>query len=138
MAKLDDEKVLEMRSKHAAGWTYERLCLEYGVSMNSCRNAVKGLSYQHLERETPIVPVSEVEASAARLLASLESMPATTPEVDPLEEMLARRAAKRILGEGCEDEGCPHFGTPHSHTPQSGEETRDDSDSLHLSKESEG
>lgn len=130
MAKLDDEKVLEMRSKHAAGWTYERLCLEYGVSMNSCRNAVKGLSYQHLERETPIVPVSEVEASAARLLASLESMPATTPEVDPLEEMLARRAAR--ASEAAAEARIIH------NADKVGEETRDDSDSLYLSKESEG
>jgi hypothetical protein len=93
MGKLNDVKVLEMRSKHAAGRTIESLSLEYGVSPNAARSAIKGLTYQHVEQ----IAGSEagLEESQKKMLELINlgaSLPSAQPEEDHLDEMLRRRS----------------------------------------------
>lgn len=47
-AKLDDEKVMDIRRRFSAGETIKTLALEYGVSWASCQDVVLGVSWRHV------------------------------------------------------------------------------------------
>jgi len=96
MTKLTDIQVLEMRSKHAAGThTIEALAIEYRVSWNAARSAIKGISFQHLEMMREDAVQSEIERSQERLAAMMPAVGLMA--VDPLEELMNRRAAEHPL-----------------------------------------
>lgn len=96
--KLDAVQVFEMRQKYATGlYTYARLSIEYGVSENTARSAVKGTSWQSV----PMVePASVVENAALRSMKKLDELmqedrlpPASADALDAMERAVTSAPA---------------------------------------------
>lgn len=97
MIKLNSGKVLEIRSKRAAGQTQESLSREYRVSINTIRSVCRGNSWQDLELELAPPDGADAAASQARLEELLGGSAKPEPiEEDPLEAILRRRSRQAI------------------------------------------
>lgn len=95
-AKLSNEDVYAIRERYALGGvTQMQLALDYGVSLNTVRYAIKGVTHQNVPQiETSDDVFRGVQQSQARLIQLLETEDLSPPaaaaaEPDPISQMLA-------------------------------------------------
>lgn len=107
-AKLTPSDVFEMRRLYAdEKWSQGRLARHFGVSVGQVGRIVRGESWQQYEQPLsdaqvehrgivsgePAPTPQEIEASELALLAKLNTrVSETTPQEDPLEEIMRRRS----------------------------------------------
>jgi hypothetical protein len=47
-AKCNDETVLAIRARRAAGFTYQQICSEFGMKLGTVQNIAAGVTWKHL------------------------------------------------------------------------------------------
>lgn len=94
-SKLTGAKVIEIRAKYASrDYTQEQLSREYQVSINTIRNVVRGVTWQHLgEIRSEADVLTDAKLSEQRLLAELQfptPQELIEPEAELPEELLPK------------------------------------------------
>jgi hypothetical protein len=96
-AKLSNEDVFTIRSRYAAGGvTQMQLALDYHVSLNTIRYAIKGVTHQNVgmvETEDEVFSKAQESERVFRMMLETEELspePEPPPTPDPFAKMLSR------------------------------------------------